>query len=170
MHVKKRKENPTWLRSWEKKNFCLVFSVASVSQAQSKCVPVCWINEQKSAWSWPGQTTQVILYDLVLEFLGTCQFATTNLRPDRFVPSQRWKQVRVAGKNHSVTSTCYMPGTGLGSLQVRDYCPYLIGEEIETQNLFVQHYLAGLEFESRSDLLQSLLFTFLLCNAGFKCR
>ena len=55
-----------------------------------------------------------------------------------------------------------MPGTGLGSLQVRDYCPYLIGEEIKTQNLFVQHYLAGLEFESRSDLLQSLLFIFLL--------
>lgn len=157
MHIKKRKENPAWLRSWEKKNFCLVSSVASVSQAQSMCVPVCWINEQKSAWNWPGQTTQVILCDPVLESLGTCQFATTNLRPDRFVPSQRGKQLRVAGKNRSVMSTCYMPGTGLGSLQVRNYCPCLIGEEIETQNLFVQHYLAGLEFESRSDLLQSLL-------------
>ena len=55
-----------------------------------------------------------------------------------------------------------MPGTELRSLQVRDCCPYLIGEKIETQNLFVQHYIAGLEFESRSDLLQSLLFTFLL--------
>lgn len=50
----------------------------------------------------------------------------------------------------ALLKTCRVPGTGLGSLHVRDDCADLKVEETETQNWFAPHYVAGPEFESRS--------------------